>query len=105
MVEIAIKDTGCGIPEANLQRIFDPFFTSKEVGKGQGWVVCQLWNYQSPRWGNQGRKRRRRGDHFSHLSSDNAPFAEIERNTGRVPNDVRILIVDEKTSSSGVACA
>ena len=36
MVEITIKDSGCGIPEANLQRIFDPFFTSKEVGKGTG---------------------------------------------------------------------
>jgi two-component system NtrC family sensor kinase len=36
MVEVAVKDTGCGIPEANLQRIFDPFFTSKEVGKGTG---------------------------------------------------------------------
>jgi len=36
MVEIAVTDNGCGIPEADMQRIFDPFFTSKEVGKGTG---------------------------------------------------------------------
>ena len=36
MVVISIVDTGCGIPEANLRRIFDPFFTSKDVGKGTG---------------------------------------------------------------------
>jgi len=36
MVEISIIDTGCGIPEGNMKRIFDPFFSSKEVGKGTG---------------------------------------------------------------------
>jgi len=36
MVEITIRDTGCGIPPDNLQRIFDPFFTTKGVGKGTG---------------------------------------------------------------------
>jgi two-component system, NtrC family, sensor kinase len=36
MVAISIVDTGCGIPEKNLRRIFDPFFTSKDVGKGTG---------------------------------------------------------------------
>ena len=36
MVEISVIDTGCGIPPANLKKIFDPFFTSKDVGKGTG---------------------------------------------------------------------
>jgi two-component system NtrC family sensor kinase len=36
MIEISIIDTGCGIAERDLQRIFDPFFTSKGVGKGTG---------------------------------------------------------------------
>ncbi|MHB8834863.1 MAG: sensor histidine kinase [Candidatus Methylomirabilia bacterium] len=35
-VELTITDSGCGIPEADLPKIFDPFFTSKEPGKGVG---------------------------------------------------------------------
>jgi PAS domain S-box-containing protein len=35
-VEISITDTGSGISEANLSKIFDPFFTIKEVGEGTG---------------------------------------------------------------------
>ncbi len=35
-IEIAIIDTGCGIPEKDLPRVFDPFFTTKGVGKGTG---------------------------------------------------------------------
>lgn len=36
MVEISVIDTGCGIPENIINRIFDPFFTSKKVGSGTG---------------------------------------------------------------------
>ena len=36
MVEVSIIDSGCGIPEADMKKIFDPFFSSKEVGKGTG---------------------------------------------------------------------
>ena len=35
-VAIRISDTGCGIPEENLNKIRDPFFTTKEVGTGTG---------------------------------------------------------------------
>jgi signal transduction histidine kinase len=35
-VLVTISDTGCGIPEANRTRILDPFFTTKEVGRGTG---------------------------------------------------------------------
>jgi PAS domain S-box-containing protein len=35
-VEVRITDTGTGIPEPARDKIFDPFFTSKEVGKGTG---------------------------------------------------------------------
>jgi CheY-like chemotaxis protein len=36
MVEIAVADSGPGIPEAIWGRVFDPFFTTKPVGLGTG---------------------------------------------------------------------
>jgi PAS domain S-box-containing protein len=35
-VEVSIRDTGDGIPEAVRGRIFEPFVTTKEVGRGTG---------------------------------------------------------------------
>jgi two-component system NtrC family sensor kinase len=35
-VTVTIADTGGGIPEENLERIFHPFFTTKQIGRGTG---------------------------------------------------------------------
>jgi signal transduction histidine kinase len=35
-VKVDIQDTGCGISKENLSKLFTPFFTTKEKGKGVG---------------------------------------------------------------------
>ena len=35
-VNLTVSDTGHGIPKEDMDRIFDPYFTTKEVGKGTG---------------------------------------------------------------------
>ena len=39
MVEVVVADSGVGIPPEDLQRIFSPFFTTKERGTGLGLTV------------------------------------------------------------------
>jgi signal transduction histidine kinase len=36
MIEVSVADTGCGIQAEDVDKIFNPFFTTKEVGKGTG---------------------------------------------------------------------
>jgi PAS domain S-box-containing protein len=42
---IAVSDTGAGIPAAMLDRVFDPFFTSKGPGKGTGLGLSMVYGF------------------------------------------------------------
>jgi two-component system NtrC family sensor kinase len=41
-IEISVRDTGCGIPAANLPKVFDPFFSTKGP-KGTGLGLAVAW--------------------------------------------------------------
>jgi two-component system NtrC family sensor kinase len=48
----SISDTGIGIPEGNLERIFEAFFTTKDVGEGTGLGLSICYNIIKQHKGN-----------------------------------------------------
>lgn len=44
MVMFQIRDSGCGIPKDTIDQIWDPFFTTKNVGQGNGLGLAVTYN-------------------------------------------------------------
>ncbi|MGU3391099.1 ATP-binding protein [Sphingomonas sp. M1A8_2b] len=42
---VSITDTGTGIPPEDIDRIFEPFFTSKDIGSGTGLGLSQVFGF------------------------------------------------------------
>lgn len=40
-VEVAVVDSGCGLPEGEVGRVLEPFFTTKDDGMGMGLSICR----------------------------------------------------------------
>jgi CheY-like chemotaxis protein len=46
-IELIVADTGCGITKENVEKIFDPYFTTKSVNKGTGMGLSIIFGIMS----------------------------------------------------------
>jgi two-component system cell cycle sensor histidine kinase/response regulator CckA len=103
-IELAVEDNGCGIEKDQMDRIFEPFYTTKPIGEGTGMGLSVIHGIM----GRSDRhvlvdSRRGRGSTFRML------FTPVERDIPSVAppipakvelalsgSDQRILIVDDE---------
>ena len=102
-VKIVVQDTGTGIPQDTLPHIYEPFFTTKEPGKGSGLGLAQVYgiikqhNGHIDVWSESGQ-----GARFTiYLPAVKVPPAEETAVTApdvRLGNGETVLIVEDNAT-------
>ncbi|MCW9013963.1 MAG: PAS domain S-box protein [Gammaproteobacteria bacterium] len=111
-VVVVIGDSGCGIPKEAQERIFDPFFSTKEVGKGTGLGMSMVYGFVKRNHGyinlySEPGEGTSINMYFPRASTDNARQHKKTQSTNitetRGQNET-ILIVEDEENLRELAC-
>jgi CheY-like chemotaxis protein len=107
-VAIAVSDTGHGMPPDVLARAFEPFFSTKEVGKGTGLGLPQVYGFAQQSDGAvRVTSEVGHGTTFTislpRTSAQVAAAAETGHEPGEVARALRVLLVEDNAQVAEVA--
>jgi len=101
-VLITVADSGTGIAPEDLERVMDPFFTTKEVGKGSGLGLSMVYGFAQQSDGafrieSEVGKGTRAELWLPRAPADHAAASQPLPDDGQVdsPGPLRILLVDD----------
>ena len=99
-VKISIADTGIGIPEKIIDKIFEPFFSTKEAGKGTGLGLATVYGIIKNHHGHfEVKSKPGEGTIFTfYLPASGKTVFEEEIEGGIIEGDELILVVDDNES-------
>lgn len=99
-LELSISDTGCGIDPAIRDRIFEPYFTTKEKGQGTGMGLAMVHGIISRQGGEmEVESELGRGTTFRiflPVSKETTSFDQVVNLEEMVGGSERILLVDDE---------
>lgn len=101
-IVLKVSDTGHGMDQKTIERIFDPFYTTKEVGKGTGLGLAVTYGIVQDHHGFI-RVKSQPGQgtifyvHIPVLEQEASSFNEIEKDETLPGGSEQILIVDDET--------
>lgn len=106
-IQIAVTDTGHGIPKEIQERIFEPFFTTKDAGKGTGMGLAMVYGIVESHGGSiQFYSELGLGTTFKlylPLAENQAPAQSQSTTEEPIRGQGRILLVDDEQVVRDVA--
>ncbi|MGZ3184111.1 MAG: PAS domain S-box protein [Telluria sp.] len=103
-VRVCVRDNGCGMAAATVQRAFEPFFTTKPTGKGTGLGLSQVQGFIAQSGGDVTIESRL-GEGTAVMlylpASGAAPGAEVAPEERKASE--RVLIVEDEADLMNVA--